>query len=60
MTLIRVEELEVLLEHEDVFGAVVARQGGHDVHLRGVTAMVAMPGELLRVPVAGDDVAEDP
>jgi hypothetical protein len=45
LPLIRVEELEVLLEHEDVFGAVVAGEGGRDLGLRRATTMVAMPGE---------------
>jgi hypothetical protein len=60
LPLIRVEALEVLLEDEDVLDAVVAGEGGGDLGRGGPTARVAMPSELLRVPVAGHNVAEDP
>jgi hypothetical protein len=36
LLLIRVEAFEVLLQHEEVLGAVVAGQGGHDLGLRRV------------------------
>ena len=44
LLLIGVEEFEVLLEDEDVFGAVVARERGDDLGLGGVTPIVAMRG----------------
>ena len=37
LLLIDVEEFEILLEHEDVFGAVVPAQGGDDLGLGGAT-----------------------
>ena len=55
-----VEEFQILLQDEEVLGAIVAGQGRHDLRLRGATPIVAMLGELLRVAVAGDDVAQDP
>lgn len=58
--LIDVEELEILLEDEEVLGAIVAGQGGDDLGLRRVTPVVPMLGELLRGALAGHDVAEDP
>ena len=42
LLLIRVEEFEVLLEDEDVFGAVVAGEGGDDLGLGRATPIVAM------------------
>ena len=57
--LIDVKEVEILLEHEDVFGAIVARQGRDDLGLRRVTSVVPMSCEGLRVALAGHDVAED-
>ena len=59
LLLIGIEEFEILLEHEDVFGAVVPAQGGDDLGLGRVTPDVAMLGEVLRIALAGDDVAED-
>ncbi len=59
LPLIAIEEVEVLLEHEDVFGAIVAGQGRDDLGLGRVTPIVPMLGELLRVALPGDDVAQD-
>jgi hypothetical protein len=60
LPLIDVEEFEILLEDENVFRAIVARQGCHDLGLRRAAPIVTMLGELMRIAVAGDDVAEDP
>ena len=59
LLLIGIEEFEILLEHEHVFGAVVPAQGGDDLGLGRVTPEVAMLGEVLGIALAGDDVAED-
>ena len=59
-TLTRVEEFEVLLQDEEVLGAVVPGEGGDDLGLGGLAAVVAMPGEPSWVGLSGDDVAEDP
>ena len=58
--LIDVKEVEILLQHKDVLGAIVPGQGGDDLGLGGVTPVVPMPGELVRVALASDDVAENP
>ena len=50
---------EVLLECEQVLGAIVAGQGRHDLGMRGVAARVAMDGEPLRVTLSGQDAAHD-
>ena len=42
LLLIDVEELEVLLEHEEVFGAVVPGESRHDVGFGCPAAIVAM------------------
>ncbi len=60
MPLINVEEFEVLLEREEVFGTIVAGQGSDDPALGRVTPIVPMSGELLRVSLTGHEVAEDP
>lgn len=59
MLSIGVKELEVLLQHEDVLGPIVAREGGDDLGFRGTTAMVAMLREVARIALSRDDVAED-
>ena len=48
---------EVLLEREQVLGAIITGQSRHDISLRGVTAGVAMCSEPLRVALAGQDAA---
>ena len=60
LPLIEVEEFEILLQDEDVFGAVIAGQGRPDLGLRRAASIITMLGELMRIAVAGDDVAEDP
>ncbi len=59
LLLIGVEEFEVLLEDEEALGAIVGRQGGDDLVLGRLTAAVPMLRELVRVALAGHDVAAD-
>ena len=59
LRLAHVEEFEVLLEDKEVFGLVVARQGGHDVFEGRLAMGVAVLGEDVRIPLAGDEGAED-
>ena len=59
LSLIDVEEFEVLLEHEDVFGPVVTGEGRDDLGFGGATAIVPMRGQLMRIAVTGHDVPED-
>jgi hypothetical protein len=54
-----VEELEVLTEDKDVLGTIVPGEGGRDLRLRGLTAVVAMLREGVGVGTPGDDIAED-
>lgn len=60
LPLIRIEQVEGLLQDEDVFAAIVSGEGGDDLGLGRVTPIVPMLGELLRVPLAGDDQGELP
>ena len=60
LLLIGVEEFQILLEHEDVFGAIVPAQSGDELGLGCATPDIAMLREVLRIALAGDDVAEDP
>jgi hypothetical protein len=60
LPLVRIEELQILLQDEDVFGAVVAHQRGHDLGRRRAAVRIAMLREALGVTLAGDNVAEDP
>ena len=46
LVLIDVEELEILLQHEEVLRAVVPGEGGGDLGLGGVAPRVAMLGEV--------------
>ena len=59
LRLAHVEELEVLLEHKEVFGPVVAGQGRGDLVGRGLAVRVAVLGEDVGVALAGDEGAED-
>jgi hypothetical protein len=59
LLLIHVEQLEVLAQHEDVFGAVMARERRDDLRLRGLTPRVPMLRQDVGVGLAGDDVADD-
>jgi hypothetical protein len=59
LPLIDVEEFEVLLEHEDMFGAVVAGEGRDDLGFGRATPIVAMRGQLMGIAVPGHDVPED-
>ena len=59
LALAAVKEFEVLLEGKDEFGAVVPGEGGDDLGFGGVAAVVAVAGQDRRVPLAGDDGAED-
>ena len=59
LPLIDIEEFEVLLEGEEVFGPIVAGQGGDDLGLGRVTPIVPMVGQLLGVALPGHDVAQD-
>ena len=54
--LIRVEEFQILLADEDVFGTVVPGERGDDLGLGRVAPIVAVLGERLRVAVAGGRV----
>ena len=60
LLLIDIEEFQILLEHEDVFGAIVPAQSGDELGLGCATPDIAMLREVLRIALAGDDVAEDP
>jgi len=59
LRLTHIEEFQILLQHEDVLGAIVSGQRGGDFRLGRVAAMVAVIGELGRVAPAGDDIAQD-
>ena len=59
LPLIEIEEFEVLLEGEEVFGPIVTGQGGDDLGLGRVTPIVPMVGQLRWVALAGHDVAQD-
>ena len=59
LLLIGVEEFQILLEHEDVFGAIVPAQSGDELGLGCATPDIAMLREVLRIALAGDDGAED-
>ena len=48
-----------LAEHEQLLGAVVAREGGGDLLPGGLTAGVAVAGQYRGVGLARDDVAQD-
>ena len=54
-----VEGLEILPQPKDVFRPVVPGEGGDDLRFGGVTPIVPMPGEGVRVGAPGHDVAED-
>jgi len=45
LALIGVEEFEILLQDEDVLGAVMPGEGGRDLGRRGLTPVVAMLGK---------------
>src|SRR5207245_2124206 len=55
LSLTGVEEFQILLQDEEVLGAIVAGQGRLDLNLRRATSIVPMAGEMLRVVVAGDN-----
>ena len=55
-----VEGCHILPEPKDVFRSIVPRERGDDLGLGRVAPIVAVLGELLRVAVAGHDVAKDP
>ncbi len=59
LPLIRIEEFEILLEHEDMLRAVVTGEGGDNLRFGGMTLIGAMPGQLLRIAPPGHNVAED-
>ena len=49
LALVGLEQLEVLLESEQVFGAILPRQGGRDVRFRRMAPAVAMLGQLVGI-----------
>jgi hypothetical protein len=57
--LIILEEGEVLLEGEDVLGAVVARQCRHELLRGGMAAWITVKNELLRIGSSVHDVVQD-
>ena len=57
--LIGLEEDEVLLQHEDVLGAVVTGEGRGDLDLGCLTPMVPMLREGVGIRLARDDVTEN-
>ena len=59
LRLARVVEREVLLQDEEVLGPVMPGERRDDLGVRRVTAMIAMRGQLLRIAVTGDDVAQN-
>ena len=54
-----VEKFEILPEGEEVFGPVVAGEGGGDFGLGGAATVIAMFGEPFGIALPGDDVAEN-
>jgi hypothetical protein len=56
----RIEELEILLQHKQMFRAIVAGQRGGNVRLRRATAMVSMLGEADGITLASHEIPEDP
>ncbi len=59
LTLKGVEELKVLLQHENVLGTVMPGEGRRDFRRRGLTPAVPMLREDVGIGVPGDDVAEN-
>ena len=59
LRLAQVEELEVLLEDKEVFRPVVPGQRGGDLVRGGLAVRVAVLGEDVGVPLAGDEGAQD-
>ena len=59
LSLTGIKELEVLLQDEEMFGPIVPGEGSDDVGLGGAAPIVTVLGQLLRVAVAGHDVAQD-
>src|SRR5262249_44743976 len=55
-----IEDLEVLLQHEYLFGAVVSGEGGGYLLFRRMAASVPMLSEFTGVGLTPDDVAYDP
>jgi hypothetical protein len=56
---IELEPLKILAQRKQVFGAVVAGQGGDYLLLAGFAITVAMRRQLIRVAYPGQDVAHD-
>ena len=48
-----IEGLQVLLQHEDMFGPIVPRQGRDDLRFGRVTAIVPVLGEGVRIGATG-------
>ena len=57
---IDVEAFEILLQHEEVVGLIVAGQRGDDLGLGRVTVRIAMLGQALGIALSRHDVPEDP
>ena len=58
LALIRIEQLEVLLQHEDVLGAVMPGKRRCDLRLRGLTPVVPMLCESVGVRLTRDFTVE--
>ena len=59
LRLAHVEALEILMQHEQVVGLIVAGQGGDELGLGRAAPGVAMLGEVLGSPLPRDDVAQN-
>ena len=58
LLLIHVEQLEVLAQHEDVFGAKIPGEGRENLRLRGLTPHVPMLRQAVGVGLARHDGAD--
>ena len=52
-----IKEFEVLLESEEVLGAIVAGECSGDLGLGGLTTVVTVLGEPMGVGLSGNDVS---
>ncbi len=52
-----IKEFEVLLESEEVLGAIVAGECSGDLGLGGSASVVTVPGKLMGVGLSGHDVS---
>ena len=60
LCLTRIEEREILLEHEKVLRPIIPGQGADDLGFGGPAPVIAVFRQCLRVSLPGHDVAENP